>query len=186
MPAWIHVRPKLLLGLAVTALLTLGLVGAAEASSAPPRAAGAPAASDWNDPVPPEIAVPPGNELTAQMNAFGVQIYQCTAGAWAFLEPAAHLADWPQTAIHFRGPSWESTQDGSLVEARVVASSPVAGSIPQLLLQATRTRGDGVFGHVTYIQRLNTTGGVRPTTACTDGQTQAVTYTAQYAFYVAS
>jgi len=184
MPARTHVRPKLLLGLAVAALLTLGLVGAAEASSAAPRAAGA----DWSstDPVPPEIQVPPGNQLAAQLNAWGVQIYQCTAGAWAFLEPAAHLADWGQTAIHFRGPSWESTQDGSLVEARVVASSPVAGSIPQLMLQATRTRGDGIFGHVTYIQRLNTTGGVKPTTACTDGQTQGVPYTAQYRFYVQS
>jgi hypothetical protein len=56
-----------------------------------------------------------------------VQVYQCTA-------------------VYFRGPSGESTDDGSLVEATVVASSPVPGSIPQLLLQATRNRGDGVFG----------------------------------------
>jgi hypothetical protein len=188
MPAWTHVRPKLLVGLAVAALLTLGLVGAAEASSAAPPVAGAAAAPNWSgfDTVPPEIQVPPGNQLAAQMNAWGVQIYQCTAGAWAFVEPAAQLADWGPAAIHFRGPSWESTRDGSLVEGSVVASSPVAGSIPQLLLQATRTRGDGVFGHVTYIQRLNTTGGVKPTTACTDGQTQGVPYTARYRFYVQS
>jgi hypothetical protein len=187
MPAWIPVRPRLLLGLAVAALLTLGLVGAAEASSAALPTAGAAPAADGtsSDPVPPEIQVPPGNRLVASLNARGVQVYQCTAAAWAFLEPAAWLSDWFQpVAIHFRGPSWESTRDGSLVEATVVASSPVAGSIPQLLLQATRTRGDGIFGSVTYIQRLNTTGGVKPTTACTDGQTQGVPYTAQYRFYV--
>ena len=96
------------------------------------------------------------------------------------------LSDRAPAAIHFRGPSWESTRDGSLVEGKAVASSPVPGSIPQLLLPATRTRGDGVFGGVTYIQRLDTTGGTAPTTACDDGRTAGVPYTADYRFYVAS
>ncbi len=187
MPVRIH-RLHFLLGLILAALLTVGLVGLAEASSAAPRTAGPARAAggESSDPVPPEIQVPPGNRLVARLSARGVQVYQCTAGAWSFLEPAAVLSDWLPAAIHFRGPSWESTRDGSLVEARAVASSPVAGSIPQLLLQATRTRGDGIFGTVTYIQRLDTTGGVAPTTACTDGQTRGVPYTAQYRFYVMS
>jgi hypothetical protein len=187
MLTWLTVRQKLLLGLAVATLLTLGLVGTSGPNTAAAAAAGTAAASGTStDPVPPEIQAPPGNRLIARMYARGVQVYQCITGAWAFLEPAAVLSDWGPAAIHFRGPSWESTRDGSLVEAKVVASSPVPGSIPQLLLQATRTRGDGIFGRVTYIQRLNTTGGVAPTTACTDGQTQGVPYTAEYRFYVAS
>jgi len=181
-------RQKFLLGLTGAALLTIGLVGAAGSSSAAPAAAGRAAlAADGTSysPVPPEIRVPPGNRLVARLYAQGVQVYQCTAGAWAFLEPVAQLRDRSPAAIHFRGPSWESTRDGSLVEATtVVASSPVVGSIPQLLLQETTTRGDGIFGSVTYVQRLNTTGGVKPTTACTDGQTQGVPYTAEYRFYV--
>jgi len=138
----------------------------------------------------PDILVPPaGNTEVAQFKAAGVQIYQCTAGAWVFLEPAASLTGFetathrPSQAIHFRGPSWESLTDGSLVEAKSIASSPVEGTIPQLLLQATRNRGDGVFGKVTYVQRLNTRGGAAPTTTCTDGATQSVHYTADYHFF---
>ncbi len=188
MPAWFTLRQKALLGSAVAALLTVGAVGAVGSSSAaaaPADAAPVPAGTTY-DAIPPEIQVPPGNTLAARFSARGVQVYQCTTGAWAFLEPAAVLGDWSPAAIHFRGPSWESTRDGSLVVGKVVASSPVAGSIPQLLLQATTTRGDGIFGDVTYIQRLNTTGGVAPTTTCTDGQTEGVAYTAEYRFYVAS
>jgi Protein of unknown function (DUF3455) len=142
------------------------------------------AASTSDDAPPTAARVPPGNRLVAQLDSQGVQVYRCGAGAWAFLEPVAHLHDQTPAAIHFRGPSWESIRDGSLVEAATVASSPVDGSIPELLLQTTRTRGDGVFGRVTYVQRLNTTGGLAPTTACADGQTRGVPYTAEYRFYV--
>jgi hypothetical protein len=133
--------------------------------------------------VPPGLDPPPGHV---------VLVYQCTAGAWTFLEPAASLTGRVKgphptgrhAAVHFRGPSWESTKDGSLVEAKVVASSRVPGSIPQLLLQATKTRGDGAFGHVTYVQRLATSGGAMPTGACTDGRSAGIPYQAEYRFFV--
>ena len=139
-------------------------------------------------PVPPALAPPAGQVLVADFAASGVQVYQCTSGAWAFVEPAASLVGRAKgssgrSAIHFRGPSWESTNDGSLVEAKAVASSPVDGSIPQLLLQSTRNRGDGLFGHVGYIQRLATSGGAAPTGACTEGQTDGVPYRARYRFF---
>ena len=140
-------------------------------------------------PVPPALAVPAGQALTAAFAAQGVQVYQCTAGAWVFVEPAASLigqataARGLQTAVHFRGPSWESTTDGSLVTATSVANSPVPGSIPQLLLKAATNRGTGIFGKVSYIQRLNTTGGAAPAGTCTDGKTTGVPYTARYRFY---
>jgi hypothetical protein len=60
----------------------------------------------------------------------------------------------------------------------------VPGSIPELLLQATVNRGDGVFGHVSYLQRLRTQGGVAPVGACTDGQTTGVPYRAEYRFFM--
>ena len=140
--------------------------------------------------VPAAIEVPAGHVLISDFLAKGVQVYQCTGGAWVFVEPAANLLGWvrrpgsPATAVHFRGPSWESADDGSLVEARAVASSPVPGSIPQLLLQATRNRGDGAFGQVSYLQRLATRGGAAPAGACTDGQTTGVPYQARYRFFV--
>jgi hypothetical protein len=141
------------------------------------------------NPVPPAVQVPAGQVLIGDFLGKGVQVYRCAAGAWVFVEPAANLVGWTKsppsfaTAVHFRGPSWESTDDGSLVEAKAIASSPVTGSIPQLLLQSTSNRGDGVFGHVSYLQRLATRGGAAPAGTCTEGQTTGVRYAAEYRFY---
>jgi uncharacterized protein DUF3455 len=168
-------------------LVSAGLLGASSVGSgtAPASVAVRALAADStvDDSVPPEIRVPPGNRLVAALDAQGVQVYTCTAGTWVFLEPVAQLSDASPAAIHFRGPSWESTRDGSLVEAATVASSPVAGSIPQLLLRETLTRGDGIFGSVSYVQRLDTVGGGKPSSACLNGQTKGVPYTAEYRFF---
>lgn len=151
-----------------------------------------PLAAESSVTVPAALNPPAGQVLVADFAASGVQVYQCTAGAWAFVEPAASLvgratgatgSPGVRTAVHFRGPSWESTNDGSLVEAKAIANVPVSGSIAQLLLQSTRNRGDGLFGHVGYIQRLATSGGAMPTTTCTDGQTDGVPYWARYRFF---
>ncbi|MEU8239883.1 DUF3455 domain-containing protein [Actinoplanes missouriensis] len=145
--------------------------------------------------VPPELAPPAGNVVNAVLKARGVQIYGCTAGAWALIEPAATLTGMrlqPQkkvTALHYRGPSWQSDQDGSLVEgdgaSAVRAPSTHPDSIPQLRITAKSTRGDGVFGAVTYIQRLDTVGGIAPAGSCSGSATTAVPYRAVYRFFVA-
>lgn len=142
--------------------------------------------------VPDVLVPPPGNTLTSVFKAKGVQIYSCTNGAWGpLLEPAATLGGLslspvrPATALHFRGPSWESDEDGSLVEGTSPVSAPSStpNSIPQLLVTAKTTRGDGIFGGVTFIQRLATTGGVAPASACAAGETKAVPYRAVYRFF---
>jgi hypothetical protein len=143
--------------------------------------------------VPSTLVPPPGNVLSSVFTASGVQVYNCVNGAWTFLEPAASLTGLsltpprPATALHFRGPSWESDQDGTLVEGTgpVSAPSDTPNSIPQLLLTAKTTRGTGVFGGVTYIQRLATSGGVAPATACTGTETTGVPYRAVYRFFKA-
>jgi hypothetical protein len=140
--------------------------------------------------VPSGLQPPAGDVLEARFAGRGVQVYQCTAGAWVFIEPAANLVGYEtgrsgiQTAIHYKGPTWESSTDGSLVQGTTIASEPVTGSIPQLLLQATANRGTGILGRVTYINRLDTRGGAAPAGSCTSGQTVGVPYTAQYLFYV--
>jgi hypothetical protein len=127
--------------------------------------------------VPSGLRPPAGNVLETQFAGRGVQVYQCTAGAWVFVEPAAQLVGYEigtpgvQAAIHYKGPTWESTTDGSLIQGTAITSEPVTGSIPQLLLQATVNRGTGVFGRVTYINRLDTVGGAAPAGSCTSGQT---------------
>ena len=136
-----------------------------------------------------QVKVPDGNRLVSTMDAQGVQVYQCTAGAWKLLEPAATLTEKGKTvALHSRGPVWVSTVDGSAVNASAVpgASAPRPNAVPAVLLKATATRGDGVFGKVTYVQRLNTEGGAAPAGACTGEAQMAVPYTAVYAFYTAA
>ena len=182
-------RTRTILAATSAGLLAVGvaLVGSSSSQAAVDTATSGVFAT--NRPVPAAVAVPAGQTLTAAFAAQGVQVYQCDAGAWKFVEPAASLIGQAmnsrriQTAVHFRGPSWESTTDGSLVTATVAASSPVPGSIAQLLLKAATNRGDGIFGKVSYIQRLDTTGGAAPAGTCTDGKTTGVQYTAKYRFY---
>jgi hypothetical protein len=141
--------------------------------------------------VPDELAPPAGNKLDSIFKAKGVQVYGCTAGKWTLIEPAASLTGITLSpvrkvqAIHFRGPSWQSDSDGTLVEGMspVPAPSATPNSIPQLLITAKTTRGDGTFGGVTFIQRLATVGGVAPATACAAEQTTAVRYSAVYRFF---
>jgi hypothetical protein len=149
----------------------------------------APAWNPYGVAAPAGLDVPAGNTRIAVLDANGVQTYTCGGGAWKFLEPAAVL--WRHgdlgrqpVALHSRGPVWVSTRDGSAVNAAAVAS--VTGrpdAIPELLLKATATRGDGAFGRVSYVQRLNTTGGLAPARPCTDGSQIGVPYTATYVFY---
>lgn len=147
--------------------------------------------------VPPELVVPPGNQLTLSANAKGVQIYECAPDAsgtpaWKLHAPRAELFNdaGKQVAVHFggvdkglpAGPYWQAN-DGSRVHGANPVSVANPGSIPLLRLEAADTSGNGVFSKVTFIQRLDTTGGVSPTGACQAGQTQEVAYTAKYDFY---
>lgn len=145
--------------------------------------------------VPPELEPPPGHRIHAVLKARGVQVYQCRAGGWTLLEPAASLTGVTMhpvkkvTALHFRGPSWQSDQDGSLLEGDpssvVRAPSGHRDGIPLLRITAGRTRGAGLFGTVTYIQRLDTVGGLK-SGPCTGGGTTAVPYRAVYRFFTAA
>ena len=147
--------------------------------------------------VPAELAVPEGNPLIAVANAKGVQIYECAADAsgapaWKLRAPRADLTDDSGGAIgsHFGGvdkgmppgPYWEA-KDGSRVHAGKPASVPNAGSIPLLRLEASDTSGTGMFSKVSFVQRLDTTGGVAPTGACEPGKQTEVPYTSKYYFY---
>ena len=171
--------------LTTAALATAGAALVATAASGQ-AAAGHPLPSLTG--IPAALQVPDGNQRVAVLDAKGVQSYTCVNGAWTFLEPAATL--WEKSdptkqpvALHSRGPVWISTRDGSAVNAAAAASVPRDGAVPELLLKATATRGDGLFSDVSYIQRLRTRGGLAPTTACTGTDQIGVAYSATYAFY---
>ncbi|MEU4163271.1 DUF3455 domain-containing protein [Actinoplanes sp. NPDC026670] len=184
--------------LAVVSVAVPAGVSFAGTDQAPP-ASPAPVAHEAGhgvDPrVPAELAPPAGHVLHAVLKARGVQVYECRSGAWTLLEPAASLTGVTVrqvkkvSALHFRGPSWLSDQDGSLLEGDpegvVRAPSESPGSIQQLRIKAKANRGGGTFGKVTYVQRIDTVGGLAPAGTCTGG-TIAAPYRAVYRFFVAA
>ena len=147
-------------------------------------------------PVPEALKAPADQVLAFELQATGVQIYECRAlkddparFEWAFKAPQAELFDASGLLVgkHYGGPTWESP-DGSKVVGEVKAkdTSLSSGSIPWLLLGAKATAGKGLFSPVKSIQRLNTVGGAAPVNAsqAQAGQEARVPYTATYAFYV--
>ena len=169
---------------AVLATVSAAACGPATSSSGQAQEQSAPSGAVT---VPAQLAVPGGQELVGTFDVdHGSQVYACKNGAWTLREPAAVLKSGDLEVLHTAGPQWISTNDGSAVTGAQVASVPVSGAVPELLLRSSANRGNGLFGEVDYIQRLDTHGGVAPSGTCTNGAQQAVTYTAQYRFYASA
>jgi len=120
--------------------------------------------------------------------AVGAQVYRWNGAGWDFVAPVATLsADANHNGdvgIHYAGPTWESNSGSKVVARRLAACSPDSTAIPWLLLQAVSATGPGIFGSVTYVQRVNTTGGLAPATPGSSvGGVVEVPYTAEYYFY---
>jgi hypothetical protein len=138
------------------------------------------------------IVVPEGNKLAFHAYAKGVQIYKwnVVTQTWDLFGPQAGLfaeeGYHGEIGSHYVGPTWER-KSGSKVEARRVQGTgctPDATAIAWLLLAKFRTDGSGIFAKVTYVQRVNTTGGLAPATpGAYDGEIQESPYTAEYYFY---
>ena len=149
---------------------------------------------------PPQVPAnlkPPGSPgVLLKAHADGIQIYACRALAgspagfeWVLEKPQADLfgQDGKTIGRHYEGPTWEAL-DGSRVTGHVEqqANAPHSGAVPWLLVKATRTYGSGVFAHVTYIQRVNTSGGAVPSEGCDRehvGKEVTSPYQADYYFY---
>ena len=147
------------------------------------------------DDIPAAIAVPSGNRLTIRLTGFGSQIYECrvrgkAAGYdWVLAAPEAVLKDRSGAILgrHFEGPTWEHG-DGSRVTGKLIAdtAAPGPGDIRWLLLQGVGTSAPGVLAGATYVQRIETQGGIAPSEACSQGKAgvkRSVPYSADYLFY---
>lgn len=148
---------------------------------------------------PATVTAPAGNKAVMTTVGVGVLNYECRAKVnmadtfeWVFTAPTAVLYDMKRNTVgkYYGGPTWEST-DGSKVTGKqlAVAPSPNPGAIPLQLVQANPATGDGAMKGVTYIQRLNTIGGVAPTDSCSAanvGANKQIRYQADYVFYKAA
>ena len=140
--------------------------------------------------VPSQIAVEPGNKVHFHALGIGVQIYTWNGSNWGSAVPDATLFHGEGVvAIHFAGPSWQSNSGSKVVGALPpvghVTVDPTA--IQWLLLKAASAEGPGIFADTTFIQRVNTVGGLAPSTDGTFiGQVARVPYSADYFFYRAA
>src|SRR5512146_197920 len=166
-------------------------------------------------PVPADIQVPSGNRAFLKGHGVGTQNYVCvrskTGFAWTLFTPEASLFDGDRNQIttHYFSPNpfengtirvtWQHSRDTSTVWAQLIhqpSSDPrfvARDAIPWLLLQRVGVQAGPAGGETltatTFIQRVNTAGGIAPSTGCsraTDvGAKAFVPYTADYFFYAA-
>lgn len=162
-------------------------IGGSVAAQGTPRSAEA---------IPANLAPPTTSILLFELHAIGDQLYTCEADpdtsgefVWTFKAPEAELFNsrGEKVGNHFAGPTWQGL-DGSTAVGETVerADSPNAGSIPWLLLAAKENTGTGAFSTVTFVQRLDTSGGAAPADGCDklhQGDEIRVPYEATYAFF---
>lgn len=162
--------------------------------------------------VPAKIQVPPGNKAFLVGHALGTQNYVCLPSGVGFkfvlFTPEATLFQHhgKQVTTHFFSPNpseggtiratWQHSRDTSTFWGQVIDSSSdpdfvAAGAIPWLLVgKAGVEEGPGggdALTATTFVQRLNTSGGLAPSTGCASsadvGKQAFVPYTADYFFY---
>ena len=166
-------------------------------------------------PVPGTLQVPEGNEAFLIGHAFGSQDYVCAASgsgvAFVLTTPEAVLFDNPARRVinHFFSPNpveggtiratWQSTRNssvfwGKVVHAATSATDPDFVALDAiawvLLSQAGVLEGSGNGDNLaaaTFVQRVNTVGGLAPSIGCNSpadiGKTAFVPYEADYVFY---
>lgn len=142
--------------------------------------------------VPTDIQVEAGHRVHFHAYAVGYQVYVATETApgvlkWILKAPEAVMFDNDGNVIgiHYGGPTWE-TESGSLVKAARVNGVTVDPTAVQwLLLKATVSSGPGVLDGTTFVQRVNTVGGLAPASAAGAqiGDELRIPYTTEYYFY---
>lgn len=152
-----------------------------------------------NGSLPEPIRAPAGHSATLWTVGIGQITYVCKEktdqpgqAGWVFGAPQAELFDAQKKLVgrYFGGPTWEIQgvdQTTYSVKGKQVAVSPAGeANIPLQLVQAAPQQNTGPLARVSYIQRLNTRGGIAPAAPCSMaliGQEQKVAYQADYVFY---
>lgn len=143
--------------------------------------------------IPDAIKVPAGHQAYMTVHAKGQQIYLCNLEqgnyAWKVQAPDAQLFDDDGRIVgkHYKGPIWEY-KEGSQVQGKILERYDYAPgyAIPWLLVKVVATKGKGAFTGTSYINRVNTEGGMPPGKGCDGnhlGGEKRVNYTADYIFY---
>jgi hypothetical protein len=124
-----------------------------------------------------------------------VQIYTCKANAentfvWTGPDPDAILIsrDKSLTVHHYKGPTWEATNGGSVKGSNAKHFRPTREKSVDWL-ELTAQSGTEKFANVRFIHRIETEGGMppdaalHPCDAAHAGEQVRVPYSATYEFY---
>ena len=135
-----------------------------------------------------QLRVPEGNSLAYHVYAKGVQEYSWGGTTWLRGGLIADLFSDPgyqgKVGTHHGGPTWISNSGGLVTGDKEYECSPDPNSISWQRLSAYEVDGVGMFSDTTFIQGLNTLGGMAPIYPGTyDGEPIAVPYTAEFFFY---
>lgn len=151
-----------------------------------------------NAALPQAVRAPAGHQQSGHTVTSGGEItYECRAKkdaadqyAWTFVAPVAVLNEnGKAVGRYYAGPTWEYNDGSRFTGKQVAIALAEAGAIPLQLVKADPSSGNGALSNVTYVQRLNTRGGVAPALPCGAaqvGQQQVVKYQADYVFYKAA
>ena len=201
----------------VTALIGVSVPASIALTAGPATAALRPPS------VPAALQVPVGNVPYLRYHAVGTQNYVCLpespdnpfAYRWTFQGPQATLfspATGLQAGAHFLSaisppsfsgmPTWQNNNGATVWATKLAASTDPAfvdpAAIPWLLLKTVFFQNLGPVSGASYIQRINTQGGLGPnqltntqpapeTTSCATGSDVGKIafepYTAEYIFY---
>jgi hypothetical protein len=138
-----------------------------------------------------KIRAPTEVEPAFELAATGVQIFRCEPDKdgfrWAFRLPEAELRDARGQVVAHHGANYSFEDvDGSRLLGTIVGydSAPSEDSVRWLLLR-TQSFGQGELEKVTYVQRIDTAGGMPPTQCPADQANQIlrVPFSAKFVFY---
>jgi hypothetical protein len=134
---------------------------------------------------------PEGVAEVLRLHSKGVQIFRCenlqTGLHWSFRQPEAELIATDGTPVGRHGAKFSfEYADGSKLVSEVVdhVPSPNDDTLPWLLL-SSHSYGKGVLAGVTYVQRIETVGGMPPS-SCQQAQLNQVLrvpFQADFVFY---
>jgi len=190
---------------AAALLLVAGCAGPPSTAVRPAGPGGAPESPPAGaaPTVPPEVPSRPSLGLFSRIKApsevepvfalaaTGVQIFRCEPDKdgyhWVFRLPEAELRDGRGQVVAHHGANYSFEHvDGSRLIGTIVGydSAPGGDAVHWLLLR-TQSYGAGEFEKVTYVQRVDTSGGIPPEQCSADqvNEILRVPFSAKFVFY---
>lgn len=184
-----HVRTagKSLLG--TTLLVTGTALIMAACSSAPPL----PKVYS-QDRLPQAVMVPAGHTVALETRATGILNYECKPTAtgpyaWVLVSPQANLLDRTgKDVVAYSGPpaTFKHIDGSSVIGTQISVAPNGEYTLPLQLSRAQPSMGTGALQGVTFVQRINTKGGVEKTRSCAalnNGEKLTLPYQADYIFW---